>query len=80
MFLKYTRTAIIVGVVLLLLYPTIMELLFSNPEPLLPEEIDMQPAHLRDGYFINGEIINARIHYLYSVGPIYIRSIQFFFE
>lgn len=69
------------AVILLLffLYPTVMEMLFSNRELLTHDEITaletQKPAYF-DCNFANGEVTGGKIRYALRFGSIFIPSIQ----
>lgn len=63
-----------------LLYPTTMELLFTNKIPLTYDEINALPARCWDGRFYNGEILAGHIRYAWSVFNPPICSIQALFN
>ena len=64
---------------LFFLYPTIMELLFSNRTPLSYDEVTLletQKEHYFDFNFANGEVTGGKIRYAWRFGSIFIPSIQ----
>ncbi len=62
-------------VLFLFLFPTVMELASLDFHTWSYDEITHAPPRLRDGSFLNGEIINGRVRYMLFLGPFVIRSI-----
>lgn len=76
---KWTKRKLVVWtahllVLSLFLFPTMMELASLDFHTWTYDEITNAPPRLRDGNFLNGEIINGRARYMLFIGPFVIRS------
>ena len=62
----------------ILLYPTVMELIYGSSQAMTPEEVTVKMGehpHFNDGNFLNGDIMAGRVRYIIYFGPFQIRSI-----